>query len=429
MNQTILPFKLEKTDEKITPNAGLSIYAEMIEALGLRKKIQAYFPKPGSAKGFAAEVYLVSLVLQFLAGGKYLEDIRKIQNDEALRLIAGLGIVPTSDAIGDWLRNLSTEKRLALSKLHRYLTARFLKRFPRTKHILDIDATMIAAEKYSSQMTYKGETGYMPMVGYLDCGWCIGYEFREGNNAPADRNLDFIFQCLEMMPKEHTIEAIRIDSAGYQADIFNAIDQRGMKFTITGRHTEPMMKEIARIPEKGWARKPGTDREITEMMTCMAKTDYFRVVVERWINPRPDLFGQEPAYCYHMICTNYGMDQKTTEEIIAFHGQRATSENYHKEVKLGFHLEYVPCDDFGANDLWFALGLLAYNLHVMAKAYVLPKGWGRFTIGTIRWRLIQIAGKVVQHAHEIWLKISGITDELFDLIQEARQKCWGLSDS
>ena len=43
-------------------------------------------------------------------------------------------------------------------------------------------------EKKSARITYKGYTGYMPMVGHLaENGLIIGDEFREGNEAPAAR--------------------------------------------------------------------------------------------------------------------------------------------------------------------------------------------------------------------------------------------------
>ena len=48
-----------------------------------------------------------------------------------------------------------------------------------TDHTLDIDATQIAAEKHEAHYTYKGEKGYMPMVGHLaEIGLIIGYEFQ-----------------------------------------------------------------------------------------------------------------------------------------------------------------------------------------------------------------------------------------------------------
>ena len=48
IQQTRLNFKLEMTSEEITPHSGLPIYAEFLDALGLRALIEKYLPKPGS---------------------------------------------------------------------------------------------------------------------------------------------------------------------------------------------------------------------------------------------------------------------------------------------------------------------------------------------------------------------------------------------
>ncbi len=58
---------------------------------------------------------------------------------------------------------------------------------------MDIDATQIVAEKEETKIAYKGERGYMPIVGHLaENGLIIGEEFREGNEAPGASNLEFI---------------------------------------------------------------------------------------------------------------------------------------------------------------------------------------------------------------------------------------------
>lgn len=110
-----------------------------------------------------------------------------------------------------------------------------MKKASQKTHILDIDAFSIFADKTSSKMTYKGEKGTMPMVGHLaDCDWCVGYEFRTGNESPLSRNLEFIQICIGNLPQGHSITAIRSDSAAYQANIFNFLDRNRLKFTITG---------------------------------------------------------------------------------------------------------------------------------------------------------------------------------------------------
>lgn len=42
-------------------------------------------PRPGSGRGFKANEYVKPVVLMFLGGGRYLEDIHKIEGDKGLR--------------------------------------------------------------------------------------------------------------------------------------------------------------------------------------------------------------------------------------------------------------------------------------------------------------------------------------------------------
>ena len=433
MRQTVLDFKIEKTEEHITPNSGLSIYIELYKAAKVEQNIRELFPKPGSAKGFEANVYVLSILLLFLAGGKYIEDIKKIKLDKALKKIGRLSIIPTADAIGDWMRNDSAAKIQAIEILHRRLTKRFLKQILRRDHTLDIDAFEIVSGKDTANYTYKGQKGYMPIAGHLaEADWCVGYEFREGQVPPADRNYQFILKCINNMPKGHQIARFRSDSAAYQSKIFNYLDQKGIKFTITGVHTTNIMIEIEAIEEQDWKpvkNKDGfsTDREVAESYACMENTEYFRITVQRWPNPKKDLFNTETDYCYHIICTNYSKEEKDSKAVIEWHNQRANSENYHKEAKGGFNLGYMPCDDFEANAIWFALGLMAYNMHIFAKEYLLPQNWRKKTIASIRWLFINIAGKVVNHSRNMILKLAGIDEYLLEIFEIARRRCWLLS--
>ena len=429
MTQTILPFKIEKTEELITPNSGVSLYLELYRSAKVDRSVRELFPKPGSAKGFKANAYIVSILILFLSGGKYIEDIRKIRLDKALRKIGRLSCIPSADAIGDWMRTHSDEKIEALEKVHRRLSKRFLKQINRRSHTLDIDAFSIESGKDTAKKTYKGFDGYMPIVGHLaELDWLIGYEFREGNTAPNTRNLEFLKTCFANMPKGHAISDVRIDGAGYQADIFNWLDQKRVKFTITGAKKGQVIDEISIIPESDWVpffNKHGyvTDRMVSETYTKMENTDYFRVIIQRWKNPHPDLFGNASHYCYHIICTNYSTEEKSAQDVIFWHNQRANSEKYYSQAKSGFNLSYMPCDHLRANAIWFSLGLLAYNFHIFAKEHLFPQSWRQKTIQTIRWEFIHIAGKVTTHARNTTLKLAGVTSELINIFKQARLNC------
>lgn len=63
MAQTVLPFKVEATEELLTANAGLALFGEFVRGLGLNRWLAQEMPKPGSGRGFAAEVYVTPLIL------------------------------------------------------------------------------------------------------------------------------------------------------------------------------------------------------------------------------------------------------------------------------------------------------------------------------------------------------------------------------
>ncbi len=64
----------------------------------------------------------------------------------------------------------------------------------------------------------------------------------------------------------------------------------------------------------------------------------------------------------------------------------------------------MPCGQFAAHAVFFRLGLLAYNLCRGFQRWALQKEWRRHQVQTLRWRLYQIAGKVVRHTGRVYLK-------------------------
>jgi hypothetical protein len=147
----------------------------------------------------------------------------------------------------------------------------------------------------------------------------------------------------------------------------------------------------------------------------------FRLVVLRWPNPQPDLF-EAGRYCYHAVASNRG---EPASEVIWKHNQRGNSENWHKELKIGFAMEQMPCGEFHANALYFAIGVLAYNLAQLLKRRVLPECYRRVTVATLRWKLYRLAGKLVRHAREWILQMNADTEKWL-LLQSARQRCAAL---
>jgi hypothetical protein len=125
-------------------------------------------PKPGSARGYAANAFVTPLVLMLTGGGRSLEDLRTLKNDTALNQVLKQDVLPSTDAMGDWLRRTGTRTGLdGLGRINRRAVATRIRQIGIQAHTLDGDASQIVAEKEAAHVTYKGEQGDMPMIGHL----------------------------------------------------------------------------------------------------------------------------------------------------------------------------------------------------------------------------------------------------------------------
>lgn len=432
IRQTILGFKLEKTEEALTAHGGLALLAEFNHGLGLKGLVDRYLPGPGSNRGYAPSVYVDALVLMLQAGGRHLTDMRELERESALMKLIGRDQIPDPDSCGDWLRRMGdTDKKqaglLGLGKVRDEIIRRILRRDGIDEYTLDADATLVEAEKRDAKMSYKGLPGYMPMLGFLfEAGVCLLDEFREGNASPGAGQLGFYLECKKRMPEGKRIGYYRADSASYQAELINALEEDSVRWAITADCDSAVKGEIRQIGEAAW-REPVADcgYQIAETLHTMNKTKKaFRLIIKRWEKAQGDLFeGQMEKYAYHAVASNWAVDEKPTDEVLCWHNQRGEAENFNKELKCGFGMEQMPCGESSANAVFFRIGVIAYNLFIGFRRLSMPTAWERHTISTFRWKLIQVAGRIIHHAGQVILRLCMKAKE-WDMMIGVRQKCF-----
>lgn len=419
----ILPFKVVVTDEPLIARGGLVLPYELAKALKLPKVIDKELPLPGSGRGYKPSQFVMPLVLMLHGGGKKLEEVREIKGEVSLRELLEIEGLPASCTVGDWLRRMGKDGKglVGLARVNRQLVVEVLRRDERKEYTLDTDATIIEAEKYEAKWTYKKEKGYQPLLGFLsEMGLAIGDEFRDGNVPAGAEALEFLKYCERMMPQGKRIRYYRSDSAAYQAEVINHCFDNDMLFTITADRDRGVKEAIKCIKE--W-QTYDKDREIGETIHTMNHTkEAFRLIVQRWPKVQAELFDPDP-YCYHVIATNR---EEPMEVVVHLHNQRGQVENFIKELKDGFGMEWMPCGETYANAVFFRIGVIAYNLFNAMKLLALPPWYRRFTIQTVRWRLYQVAGVVVRHAHQLLLKLKAPLDKI-ELFRKFRMKCYELA--
>src|ERR1017187_584731 len=418
--QLILPIKLERSSERLTSLGGLVVVEELARAVGLWKQVDGVLAGPKSGRGYAPHAFVQGLIWMLHAGGRRLEDLRELRGEQEVLGALGLEALPDAGTVGDWLRRQGGKGAAGIQQISRQLIRPGLESAEEV--ILDVDATEIEAEKQEAEWTYQHVQGYMPLMGYVD-GVCVGHEFREGNESPGAGILEFAQYCEAALPAGKRLY-FRSDSAAYQAAVINHYSQPGRSFSITADLDVAVKREIRNVPETAWQpyRTPegiATDREIGETVHSMNGTKQaFRLIVLRWPNPQPNLFEAE-RYCYHAVATNR---EESASAVIWKHNGRGNSENWHKELKSGVGMEQMPCGQFEANAMYFAIGVLAYNLAQLLKRRALPASYRTATVATLRWKLYRLAGKLVRHARGCMLQIKADLEK-WRLLQDARVCC------
>lgn len=434
IQQTVFPFKLEITKENLTAHGGLALMAEFNHGIGIRRLVDKNLPAPGSNRGFKPSLFVDTLVLMLQGGGRSLEDIRELEYEEGLMKLIRSDTVPDPDTAGDWLRRMGDKDNgqaglNGLDVVRDKLNHRILRRDGIKNYTLDADATEIVGEKYDALYTYKGNKGYMPMLGFLyEAGLCIYDDFRDGNVAPAYGQKGFYIRCKDRMPEGKRIGYYRADSASYQADLINELEADKVKFGITASLDRAVKSLIKSIREEEWIEpEKGYGYKVSDTVHTMSRTkDAFRLVIKR-TSRQQGLFDNEgDGYMYHAIATNWSEEEKDANEILKWHNQRGEAENFNKEVKIGFGMERMPCGQTSANAVFFRIGIIAYNLFIGFKRLSCPESWQRHTISTFRWKMVQIAGRIIRHAGQTILKLA-ISIKKLELLKGVRKKTYEFS--
>ena len=435
VRQTVLPFKLERTDETLTAHGGLALLAEFNHGLGVCGLVDRYLPGPGSNRGYAPSVFVDRLILMLQAGGRSLEDLRELRREAGLMRLLDRTALPDPDTLGDWLRRMGDPQTehaglVGLGQVRDALNARLLRRDGQTTYTLDADATLVVGEKRDAHWSYLGERGYMPMLGFVfETPVCLVDEFREGNVSPGAGQLEFYRQCRTRMPVGKRLARYRADSASYQAALINELETDHVRWAITADQDVAVKAVIAGLPPAAWQEpEKGCGYQVAEAVHTMTQTkSAFRLSIKREERPQGDLF--EPAtgpYAYHVVASNWPQEEQSAHEVLVWHNQRGQAENFHKELKTGLGLEQLPCGDSGANAVFFRIGVLAYNLFIGFKRLACPTAWAAQTIATVRWKLVQVAGRILRHAGYVVLRLV-LEVEALACWRSIRQRCWALS--
>lgn len=472
MPPTILSFKLEEEkDLNLTSYSGLPLIYETFHKLKLPKLIRKQVKVKEA--GWPEWELIETIVGLSAVGGDHMEDVEMLLSDQALcRLVEKKEkqesqkkneekALPSAKAIERFLKRFhkdqekpegvdawvpeETKGLQGLLKVNQEVASQMIKMSGLKSVTIENDATPVFCHKQEAQGTYKGGIGYMPVLGSIaELGIIVGDEFRDGNVPPAFEVKRFFKKCLKAIPEGVKVCA-RLDGAYYDHDFIKYLNEETrefgkIEFTITAKKSESIIEWIKALPEETW--KPlmkmterglqTTGREWVEMEWTSAegtrktmRERSLRYLITRKTEQQWELFQEsfhsevEEKDRYELIATNRDW---RGDRLILWHYERGGSiEHLHDRIKNDLAGGVLPCGEFGANAAWWRIQCLTWNLVRALQLHALPEELKNCHLKRLRFKLLCIAGKVIEHARQLILKIKE-GHPSFLIYQEARQR-------
>ena len=442
LRQSRLPFQVELVDSAafVTAHAGLPLVLEAFRALGLREAVHQHFNFKQRARGYSEATCIETLVALLAAGGECVDDVRVLHADGGLKRLWGRQALPAAETLRTFLNRFHDEEAVAarvphtafvpadseglraLGAVQQQLLSQLQKRSPQACATLDVDATILGSDKRAALPTYEGDTGYQPLqVWWAEQDVWVRSQFRDGN-VPAQCGILEILKDSVASLQELGITTfnVRSDSAGYQHTVLDWLRERRIPFAISADMSPELKRRAFELSESAW--KPfhqlghhstpfvGT-REWAEVEFVPSDgTVKIGAMPDRYlvIRARPSqlpLFADGEKYRYYATVTNrWDLDG---EELLRWSHQRCGSVEPAQDVlknELGGGV--LPSQRFGANAAWWQLVVLTANLLTALKKITLPQDWITHRPQRLRFLLLHLAGRLVQHGRRLILKIA-----------------------
>jgi hypothetical protein len=402
--------KVDFQGSRVTSDGGLIVVRELDERLGLGDLIVQHLTD--SRRGKNTQLPLADLLRQSvysrMAGYEDVNDAERLSQDPTFRLIGSEKIWDRGAALTSRLQTFETEMLAeeenfaGLARINRELIGKAEAVDSPQRVVLDMDSTEIPVYGEQEQSAYNGHfesTCYHPLLLFNREGDCLAAKLRAGNVHSADGWEDMLLPEIERQQKQGKDVVFRADAAFAKPEIYEALEQRGVKYAIripSNESLERGINELLTRPVGRPSHKPVVWYKSFLYQAASWKTA--RRVVAKVEFHFGELFSR-----VGFIVTNLETDSRA---VVRFYNKRGTAEQWIKEGKQAVKMTRLSCHRFRSNEVRLWLSVMAYNLGNLWRRLVLPKGIDNWSLTSLQQRLVKTGGRLVKHARYYWLMLA-----------------------
>ena len=403
---------------RVTSNGGLILVRELDERLGFGKLAEQHLtdPRANNARLSFADLLRQS-VYSRLAGYEDVNDAEQLSRDPTFRLIGSEKIWDRGAALPSRLQTFETEllaeegNFAGLARLNRELIGNAEAIDSPYRTVLDMDSTEIPVYGEQENSAYNGHFEsmcYHPLLLFNRDGDCLAAKLRPGNVHSAEDWEELLLPEIERQQRMGKEVAFRADAAFPKPEIYEALEERGVKYAIRIPSNDNLERDIAELvprPVGRPSKKPLVEYKGFLYQAAGWKTA--RRVVAKVEHHLGELYPR-----VGFIVTNLTLPSRA---VVRFYNKRGTAEQWIKEGKQAVKMTRLSCHRFRSNEVRLWLSIIAYNLGNLWRRLVLPQRIGNWSLTSLQQRLVKTGGRLVKHARYYWLLLaeSHLTRRLF----------------
>src|SRR3954462_5239629 len=394
--------KLEFHGSRVTSDAGLLPFRDLDDALGLTDLAREALTdtRTGQNSRHTLIAQLRQSVFGRLAGYEDVNDADRLAHDPALRWIVGGRAVMQNAASASQMGRFETEgltqkaNLAALADLCGRWIDRVHARRPVRGIVLDLDSSVSPTYGEQEGSAYNGHFGcscYHPLFVFNQFGDLERCALRSGNVHSAESWRAVLEPVIARYRDTVKRRYFRADAGFASPEVYELLEAEGYAYVIRLPANAVLQRRIAHLLKRPVGRPPHEVRRYYPSFRYQAQSwSHSRRVVAK-VEWHPGELYPRVGFLVTNLC-------RPPERVVAFYNQRGTAEQWIKEGKNAIRWTRLSCQSLKANAVRLQLHALAYNLANFFRTLVLPDAVERWSLTTLREKVVKIGAKVVAHA-------------------------------
>jgi hypothetical protein len=399
-----------------TQVGGYPLWDHFARGVNLNSKLGQHIKMDRGPNGFTAAELSRFFVDSRVLGSQRLMHVDRLRYDPMLVHSFGIDGLPSDETLGRYFKSFDAGHLASVDRLNERLNNKLWKQARRARWcpaltnriVLDYDSstlTIYGKQEGANQgrnVRRKDQPGFQPKFAFIGGLGIMVNQRLYAQSVNLDSDFDaFHSQTVAKLPARAKVWAFRADGALFSQERIAWCERHRYVYAIGAPRNAALLQAVYEIPESDWVegvddrRRPYSVARRWHQPKTWSKPRMF--VVSRRLK---DLRGQQvlwerEKYAYFAYVTDY---PGTVVEQYQFAVERCTLEACIKESKNGFQYHFLPCQELDANRAYLAHVQMAYNLSIWWKVLGAPAGVNRWTIETLRERVLNICGNLKRRA-------------------------------